>query len=654
MGSIRFLTIIFVLGSFSLLEAQNFELKSKDNNTVLTVSIKNGISWSVDKYNSSAIEQVNVNMNLDGKNLVDNPRVVSEVYNEINEMIVSVVPQKRREIENSYKELVLQFKDDYKIEFRVYDEAIAYRFVTMKKGDIEVFSETMDLSFPKNTISYFPKEENMYSHYEREYLVEPISDIEKGEFSSLPVLFAESNNIKVLFSEADLYDYPNLFLQKSMDRSFNAIFPKVVQETKPLPSQADRSEIITKEAGYIAKTVGNRTFPWRVFIISNDDKTFIENDMVFKLSRPLELNDVSWIKPGKAAWDWYNANNIYDVNFKSGLNTETYMYYIDFAAQFGLEYVILDEGWTESTTEILKSNQDLDVKKLIAYGKDKGVDIILWCLWKPLDNNLVEILDTYSSWGAKGIKVDFMQRADQYMVNSYTKIAKETAKRHLLVDFHGAFKPSGLRRAYPNVISREGVKGGEHNKFVGDYLTPTHNVTLPFIRMAVGPMDYTPGAMRNGQKENYSKSFERPMSMGTRAHQAAMYVVFESALQMLCDSPSSYLKDKKTIEIISKIPTTWDETIALDAKVGEYIAVARRKGGNWYYGAMTNFEERNLKIDFSFLPAGEYEATFLKDGVNANRYAEDYKIEKIAVTPSTILDLKLAKGGGCVAIITKK
>ncbi len=457
--------------------------------------------------------------------------------------------------------------------------------------------------------------------------------------------------MNILISEADLYDYPNLFLESDGNGNLKAKFPKAVAKTEPVEgSSGDRNLVITEEFPYIAKTKGTRSLPWRVFIASARDKDLIEQDLVYLLSRPSELKNIDWVKPGKIAWDWYNANNLYDVNFKAGLNTETYKYYIDFAADYGLEYVILDEGWTKSTTEILEFNPEINVKELIAYGKKKNVGIILWCLWKPLDANMEQILDTYADWGAVGIKTDFMQRADQEMVNSYEKIAKECAKRKLLVDFHGAYKPSGLRRAYPNVISYEGVHGNENNKWIDD-VTPTHNLILPFTRNAIGPMDYTPGAMRNAQLKNHAVIFDRPMSMGTRAHQAAMYVIYESGLQMLCDSPSSYLKDKKTVEVISKIPTVWDKTKVIEAKIGEYLTIVRNNGKNWYLGSMTDWSEHELDLKLDFLTDGaNYEATILKDGLNANHYAEDYEVEKIRVDRTSNLHLNLAKGGGVLII----
>tara|TARA_Y100000815_G_scaffold274566_1_gene309097 strand:+ start:2856 stop:4364 length:1509 start_codon:yes stop_codon:yes gene_type:complete len=498
----------------------------------------------------------------------------------------------------------------------------------------------------------FPLEESTYSHNERSYINTNLDTLAAGKFASLPVFFKEENGTHILFSEADVYDYPQLFIEKSSNGTLSAKHPRAVAQVKPQPGEGgDRNQDIVKEHPYIALTQGKRSFPWRFFVIAKDDGTFLEQDMVLKLSRKQKIDDTSWIKPGKIAWDWWNANNLYNVDFKAGLNTETYKYYIDFAAKNGLEYVILDEGWTKSTTEILEFNPDIDVQELIMYGKEKNVGIILWCLWKPLDDNMQEILDTYASWGAVGIKVDFMQRSDQYMTNSYEKIARACADRKLIVDFHGAFKPSGLRRAYPNVVSFEGVKGNEFNKWSTD-VTPQHNTNLPFIRNAVGPMDYTPGGMHNVSAINFLASKERPMTMGTRAHQVALYTVFTSTIQMLCDSPSAYIKEQETTDFIAQIPTTWDETHALDAQVGEYLAVAKRNGNTWYVGVITNWDPRIIKIDLSFLPAGKYKAQVYGDGINADRYAQDYHIKKIDVDNTTTLTAQLAPGGGWSAIIT--
>jgi alpha-glucosidase len=636
-----------------LTSAQQFTVQSFDNAIELNIEIDDAISWNAKQNGEIVIQNTIISLNTDIKTFGENPKLVSDDIIERKELLYPVMPQKNKIIENHYRELQLKFEGGYSVYFRLYNEGIAYRFVSNQEGKIKVISEQMDITFPNNSSSVFPLEQSMYSHYERDYLVKNLSDIKEAQFASLPVLFTTKSNKRILFSDADLFDYPNAFIKGTSSNTMQLTFPKVVLNSKPNPISADRSEIITEEAEYISETDATRSFPWRMFALPNEDKDLLENEMVFKLSRDRILKNVSWIKPGKVAWDWYNANNIWGVDFESGITNETYKYYIDFASKYGIEYVILDEGWTKSTTEILECNPDIEVKALVEYGKEKNVEIILWCLWKPLNENMDQILDLYADWGVKGIKVDFMQRADQYMVNSYTQIAKECAERKLLVDFHGAYKPSGLRKAYPNVISYEGVRGNENHKWSAA-ITPTHNTTLPFIRMVVGPMDYTPGAMRNAHIQNHQINFFRPVGIGTRAHQVSMYMIFESAIQMLCDTPSSYLKDGKTIDFISQVPSTWDKTIAIDASVGEYVVLARQKADKWYVGAMTNEEPRSFDLDFSFLPEGEYNAEIFRDGPNAGKYAEDYQVIKMDVNNKSRFPIKLARGGGWSAIISMK
>ncbi|MCK4344635.1 MAG: glycoside hydrolase family 97 catalytic domain-containing protein, partial [Bacteroidales bacterium] len=320
-------------------------------------------------------------------------------------------------------------------------------------------------------------------------------------------------------------------------------------------------------------------------------------------------------------------------------------------SKHGLEYIILDEGWYK-LGDLLDFNPDLNMDELVEYAKGKNVGIILWVIWKTLDDQLEEALGQFEKWEIKGIKVDFMQRDDQWMVNFYHRIAREAAKRHLLVDFHGAYKPAGLRRAYPNVITREGVRGLEWCKW-SEVVDPEHDVTIPFIRMFAGPMDYTPGAMVNAQKENFKSIFSRPMSQGTRVHQMAMYVVYESPLQMLADNPSNYLKEKECFRFMAKVPVVWDKTIVLDAKVGDLVLIARKKGDDWYVGGMTDWQPRVLSLDLSFLDDGEYNAEIFHDGSNAHRYASDYKKLVQKVSAKGKIEVKMAPGGGWVAHFTK-
>lgn len=633
--------------------SQNYHIKSPNGNIEINVVNSDRITWSASLDGNVIIDRAETGMDFSTNiDFGTNPNVKKHAIKSVSETIYPVVSHKDSKIKDEYTELSITYRGNYRLNFRAYNDGVAYQFIDEAKAKRNVISENVSLTFPEGTKSLFPQEESMYSHNERLYLDKSLPEIASNEFCSLPVLFI-TDKAKVLFTETALHDYPGLFLKGNGNTTLNAIFPKYVLEAVDKDGRSDRVQTITKEADYIAEVSGKRTFPWRVFVITDDDRKLVESNLTYQLAKPNTIKNTDWIKPGKVAWDWYNANNIYGVNFKTGLNTDTYKYYIDFASKNNIEYIILDEGWTKSTTDILHFNPEMNIKELIRYGNEKNVGIILWVLWKPLDGNLLEILETYKKWGAKGIKIDYMQRNDQYMVNSYEQIAKECARLELLVDFHGAFKPSGLRRMYPNVVNYEGVRGNENNKWSED-ITPEHNVTIPFIRMVAGPMDFTPGAMINKQAKNYAISFDRPMSLGTRAHQVAMYVVYEAPLQMMCESPSRYYEEQETVDFIIQIPTTWDKTKVLQASVGNYIAIARKKGDKWFMGAMTDWDERTLELDLSFLEEGSYKMEIFKDGVNANKFAEDYKKETIDFTKKSNIIVKMAKGGGWAAIITKK
>lgn len=632
--------------------AGGYKITSPNGKLTLTVEVGSNVTWEVKTGEQVLIPASEAAIVFQGEEANTKKLEVRKTeQRKVSNSIVPVVPLKNSRIEEEYQLLNIHFRGNHSIEFRVYDEGIAYRFLSSANNQIIVKNEVLNLNLPENSKAFFPEEESLYSHYERQYKHLETNEIGQDKFCSLPVLFEVGLNHKVLFTEAGLTDYPNIFLKKESNHGFGSLFPKVVKHVRPRGGNSDRSEEILETEDYIAKTTGTRGFPWRVFIISEKDADLLTTDLVFQLSEENQIADPSWIKPGKVAWDWYNANNITGVDFKSGINTETYRYYIDFAADYGLEYIILDEGWSKSTTNILEPNPEIDLKELISYGNRKNVGIILWLLWHPLNGNEEEILSAYAAWGVKGVKVDFMQRADQYMVNSYEKIARIAAENKLLVDFHGAYKPSGLNRKYPNVLSFEGVMGNENNKW-SSYITPEHNLTLPFTRMVAGPMDYTPGAMRNAQLKDHCINFDHPASVGTRAHQVAMYVVFESPLQMLCDAPSLYRKEPEVPAFISKIPVVWDETIAPEARIKEYLLMARRNQKNWYVAAMTNQEARNMQINLSFLNEGDYEAVIFMDGANADKNAADYKIIRQKVNNQSIITANLAPGGGWTAIFT--
>lgn len=647
----KLILLCFILLSYNFSEAKTYKLNSPDQQLNLSIDIIDNISFSVTYKNKLILKNSTIELNLEGRtSFGKSPKVKKIKRSQQNQTINPVVAQKTAVIQDNYNELSILFKDDYKLIFRVYDDGLAYRWNTSLKEEVIIKDEVFDLNFAGKTSSYFPEEVSLISHYERLYKEVNLDTLVKSRFCSLPVLM-KVKDVNVLLTEADLDDYPSLFMNGTESNALKAKFPKYVLEAKPKAGREDRSQVL-KNADYIAKTSGTRDYPWRLMIITDQDEQLIESNLVFQLSSPLQIENPEWIKPGKVAWDWYNANNIYGVDFEAGINTETYKYYIDFASEYGLEYVILDEGWSKTTTNIKECNPNINVQELVEYGKEKNVGIILWVLWGPLDKNL-SVLEQYEDWGVKGIKVDFMQRADQYMVNYYEKVAKAAAKHHLVVDYHGSFKPSGLRRAYPNVLSYEGLKGNENNKW-SQLITPEHTTTLPFIRMVAGPMDFTPGAMINATEKNHKIVFDRPMSLGTRCHQVAMYVVFESPLQMLCESPSTYYKEDETTRFIAKIPTVWDDTKVLEASVGDYILIARKKNDKWYIGAMTDWTAREFEIDFSFLEEGNYTMEMMFDGPNTNRFAQDYGHKTIEINNTTLKKIKLASGGGWAAIISMK
>ncbi len=628
---------------------QEYEVKSPSGAIAVKVVVSDKVTYKVDFNGKAAIQPSAISMTLDnGLVLGAKTNVQKRETGSKSEVVTPAVPRKYSSIEASYNFLRLKFKGSYQLEFRAYNDGIAYRWETTFKNDIKVMSEQATFTFAEGDYIYFPEEESMHSHQERLYKHLRISEIGVGRFCSTGALADLQNGLKVYISEADLFSYPGMFLEKSSSNpnGFQGKFAGYPLQTE---QTNDRNVKITKYADYIAQVKGTRSFPWRLMIITDNDAELVSSELVYKLASPNRLGDVSWIKPGKVAWDWWNANNIYGVDFKSGINNDTYKYYIDFASKYGIEYIILDEGWYP-LEDVTRQVDGINVKELVDYGKERNVGIILWVTWKGLDDRLDEALTLYQSWGAKGVKVDFMQRDDQWMVEYYERIARKAAEHHLLVDYHGAYKPTGFNVTYPNIITSEGVHGLENCKWA-ETVDPEHNVTLPFIRMVAGPMDYTPGAMINANKRNFRIVWSEPMSPTTRCHQLAMYVVYESPLQMLADNPSNYLKEPVCMEFLSAVPSTWDETKVFNAKVSDYIVLARRKGNFWYLGAMTDWTPRDFEIDLSFLPEGNYQIEIWQDGVNADRHAADFKKVSQIISNKSKVNIHLTPGGGWVAIV---
>jgi alpha-glucosidase len=566
-----------------------------------------------------------------------------------SETIDFVVPRKYRQLKTKYNELRLTFANGTLLAFRAYDEGVAYRWETNLPGEIKVEDELAQFLFSGQPKSWFPEEESMMSHQERVYKYLPLVDVTPQRFCSTGVLIDLLDGCKVYISESDLRSYPGMFLRGMGDGQAGLVgkYAPYALETKPkLNSANDRDVEVTKSANYLALTEGTRTFPWRLAIVTEHDTELLQSELVFALAPALELKDTSWIKPGKAVWDWWCDSQLTGVDFRAGVNTQTYKYFIDFAADYGIEYLLIDEGWCADSADVLSERQDFNLKEIVDYAQQKNVKVMLWVLWNALDRQLVPAMDKFEKLGIAGIKVDFMQRDDQGMVDFYERVAREAAKHRLLVDYHGSFKPTGIRRALPNVITREGATGMENYKWTDKTLNPEQELVLPFIRMVSGPMDVTPGALSNSNKENWRYSNSRPMSLGTRCHQLAMFVVYESPLQMLCDSPSRYRKEPECMKFLAAVPTVWDDTIALQAKVSDYVVIARRSGEQWYLGAMTDWDKRELTVPLNFLPDGNYQLDSWADGVNADRDGTDFRYSTSRVSSAETLTIKLAPGGG--------
>ena len=601
----------------------------------------------------------------------------------VDRMVASPLYRKDS-IHEQYNELYLQYKAGYGVVFRVYNSGVAYRFETAFKDSITIAREIAEFNFsdgyPEMSAGRFigtdaiipyvnakPVTDGDFSpqystSFENTYTQIPLKEMDDGRLAFLPLLVAQDyfpgdfgKNYKsrmAVITEADLHDYPGMYLKHTEGNSMIGYFA-------PLPKTWEQGghnnlQYVVKERhDYIAKTAGTRNFPWRVIAITTEDKDLADNDLVYLLSEPSKVADISWIKPGKVAWDWWNNWNIWGVDFKAGINNETYKYYIDFAADKGIEYVILDEGWAvNKQADLFQVVPEIDLPMLVKYAESKGVGIVLWAGYAAMDKEMERVCKHYSEMGVKGFKVDFMDRDDQIVVNFYERMAAMAAKYHLFIDFHGAYKPTGLSRTYPNVLNYEGVFGLEQCKWADSKTDMVkYEVTIPFIRMLAGPMDFTQGAMRNGAYWCYFPSWNEPMSQGTRCRQLAEYMVFDAPFAMLCDAPTAYMQEPECTDFIAKVPTVWDETRILDGKVGEFIVSAKRKGDTWYIGAITDWNARTIEIDLKALGITSGTVTMFVDGPNAHRKGVDYQKKTVAVPADGKLKVELAPGGGTAVVV---
>ena len=628
---------------------KTYELASPDGGLRVSISAGDGISYTLTSGEDVLLENSAIGMfTTDG-----------QVFGGVQPVSKAV-----RKTDAEYNEITLKFKK-FSVVFRAYDEGMAYRFISNLKTPFKVEQEMARFAFPQDWnmwAAYVTQhtetlESQFYNSFENRYSYTPVSEWNKDRLAFLPLMVDGPSGKKILITEADLMNYPGMYLYNyDAGQVLSGRFAPYPAEVKQGGHNNLQMEVQSRE-GYIAQCEGVTTFPWRVVAVSENDVDMVTNNLVYKLATPADpATDWSWVKPGKVAWDWWNDWNIRGVDFKSGINNDTYKYYIDFASKNGIEYVILDEGWSvNGAADLFQVVPEIDLEMLVKYATERNVGLILWAGYWAFDRDMEKVCEHYSKMGIKGFKIDFMDRDDQYMVDFHRRAAATTAKYRMMADFHGTYKPTGLHRTYPNVVNYEGVHGLEQMKWSDVTVDQvTYDVTVPYIRMMAGPMDYTQGAMRNASRGNYRPVNSEPMSQGTRCRQLAEYVVFYSPLNMLCDSPSNYMKEKECTEFIAAVPEVWDESRGLAGKVGEYIAIARRSGSDWYVGAMTDWSAREMTLDLSFLPEGSYQVELYRDGVNADRAASDYRKEIVDLPSDRKINIKMAPGGGWAAKISLK
>ena len=639
---------------------KTYTLQSPDGNLGVEVRVGNEITFSVSHGGVQLVAPSRIAMILDGGRAFGESDKVRKVTRSKADRWIDAPVYKKSRVREQYREMVLQFPE-FDLQVRAFDAGAAYRFVSKLKGDFLVESEQAEFRFPEDWTAWFPYvresasyEAQFYNSFENTYTYGTLSTWDPARLAFLPLVVEAPRGMKVLITESGLLDYPGMYLSNpdggTTLRGVWAPYPKEVRQGGHNMLQG---EVQSREA-YIAKASGAAEFPWRIVSVSTEDRQLADNDLVWLLGKPAE-GDFSWVKPGKVAWDWWNDWNLYGVDFRAGINNDTYKYYIDFASKQGIEYVILDEGWAVNLqADLMQVIPEIDIPMLSRYAQERGVGLILWAGYWAFDRDMEAVCKHYSALGIKGFKIDFMDRDDQVVVDFYRRAAETCAKYGLMADFHGAFKPSGLNRTWPNVINYEGVHGLEQMKWSAASVDQvTYDVTIPFIRMAAGPMDYTQGAMRNATRGNYRAVNSEAMSQGTRCRQLAEYTVFESPLNMLCDSPSNYLREPECTKFIAEIPTVWDETVALDGKIGSHVAIARRKGEVWYVGALTDWNAREMELDLGFLPAGAWKMEIFRDGPNADRAAQDFQHLTLDVPAGRKVTVHLAPGGGWTARITR-
>lgn len=645
------LSLLLLIGNASLAaKEKKYVLSSPDGTLKVEISAGNELAYQVMHGNDTILSHSNIGLVLENGTIVGKtPRITGERRRKIKDNIESPF-YRFKEFVATGNELDLKLKGGFGIIFRAYNEGVAYRFYTTQSSDIIIKEEQAEFNFKEDYTAYLPYTTNdkkpMAMAYQNVYDITPLSKAQP-KLAFLPVT-VDCGSVKLTLLESDLEAYPGVFVQSQQGKyGLKGVFAPYPAKTDFYPWR--KQEYVTETTDFISRSRGSRSYPWRVLAITEKDTDMPVNNLVYALASPNRIGDTSWIKTGKVAWDWWNDWNLKGVPFKAGINMDTYKYYIDFASRNGLEFIVLDEGWyAPKSGDMLTVIPELDLPELIAYGKSKGVEIVLWTVFNVLDSQLEAACKKYADMGIKGFKVDFLDRDDQTAVEMVYRIAEMTARYKLTLDLHGIYKPTGINRTYPHIINFESVFGMEEVKWTDiKNNMPLYDVTFPYIRMMAGPVDYTPGAMRNATKADWRAMYYTPASMGTRCHQLAAYIVHDSPFTMLCDAPTNYLNEQECVDFIASLPVEVDSTFIASGELGKYIVTVRKKDVNWYIGGMTNWDERDVQLDFSFLPEGmSYTAVLFKDGVNANKQAEDYRKETIRIDKDSRLTLHLASGGG--------
>lgn len=645
------LSLLLLIGNASFAaKEKKYVLSSPDGTLKVEISAGNELAYQVMHGNDTILSHSNIGLVLENGTIVGKtPRITGERRRKIKDNIESPF-YRFKEFVATGNELDLKLKGGFGIIFRAYNEGVAYRFYTTQSSDIIIKEEQAEFNFKEDYTAYLPYTTNdkkpMAMAYQNVYDIIPLSKAQP-KLAFLPVT-VDCGSVKLTLLESDLEAYPGMFVQSQQGKyGLKGVFAPYPAKTDFYPWR--KQEYVTETTDFISRSRGSRSYPWRVLAITEKDTDMPVNNLVYALASPNRIGDTSWIKTGKVAWDWWNDWNLKGVPFKAGINMDTYKYYIDFASRNGLEFIVLDEGWYDPKSgDMLTVIPELDLTELIAYGKSKGVEIVLWTVFNVLDSQLEAACKKYADMGIKGFKVDFLDRDDQTAVEMVYRIAEMTARYKLTLDLHGIYKPTGINRTYPHIINFESVFGMEEVKWTDiKNNMPLYDVTFPYIRMMAGPVDYTPGAMRNATKADWRAMYYTPASIGTRCHQLAAYIVHDSPFTMLCDAPTNYLNEQECVDFIASLPVEVDSTFIASGELGKYIVTVRKKDVNWYIGGMTNWDERDVQLDFSFLPEGmSYTAVLFKDGVNANKQAEDYRKETIRIDKDSRLTLHLASGGG--------